>query len=51
MMGQVLAGQNADDVAKEWLKTNPEAIKPWLEGVTAFDGGDAGAAVDAALKD
>lgn len=51
MMGQVLAGQNADDVAKEWLKTNPKAIEPWLEGVTAFDGGDAGAAVDTALKD
>ena len=29
---------------------NPDAVKPWLEGVTTFDGGDAAAAVAAALK-
>ena len=32
-----------------WLKANPDAVTPWLEGVTTFDGGDATAAVKAAL--
>jgi glycine betaine/proline transport system substrate-binding protein len=50
MMDKVLKGENPNDVAKAWLKENPEAVKPWLEGVTTFDGGDAAAAVSAALK-
>ena len=37
------------DVAKEWLKANPDAVLPWLQGVTAFDGSDATAAYKAAL--
>ena len=32
-----------------WLKANPDAITPWLSGVTTFDGGDAAAAVKSAL--
>lgn len=42
---------NADPKASAlvWLKANPDAVKPWLEGVTTFDGGDAAAAVAAAL--
>ncbi len=46
MMGAIL------DESKEpraavlgWLRANPHAVDPWLEGVTTFDGGDAGAAV------
>ena len=35
--------------ALAWLKANPDAVKPWLEGVTTFDGGDAISAVAAAL--
>ena len=35
--------------ALTWLKANPDAVKPWLEGVTTFDGKDAAAAVAAAL--
>jgi glycine betaine/proline transport system substrate-binding protein len=35
--------------ATAWLKANPDAITPWLNGVTAFDGGDATAAVKSAL--
>jgi glycine betaine/proline transport system substrate-binding protein len=35
--------------ALAWLKANPEAVKPWLAGVTTIDGKDAGAAVLAAL--
>ena len=49
MMDKVLKGENPNDVAKEWLKANPDAIKPWLAGVTTFDGGDAEAAVKTAL--
>ena len=49
MMDSILKGGNPDDVAKEWLKANPDAATPWLEGVTTFDGGDAAAAAKAAL--
>lgn len=49
MMGEVLGGKNADDVTLAWLKANPDAATPWISGVTTFDGGDAAAAVKAAL--
>ncbi|MGE0283579.1 MAG: choline ABC transporter substrate-binding protein [Rhizobiaceae bacterium] len=49
MMAKVLAGENPNDVAKEWLKANPDVVTPWLAGVTTFDGQDAAAAVKAAL--
>jgi glycine betaine/proline transport system substrate-binding protein len=51
MMDPVLKNSaDPKETAKEWLKANPDAVKPWLEGVTTFDGGDAAAAVAAALK-
>ncbi|MGI6851871.1 choline ABC transporter substrate-binding protein [Mesorhizobium sp. 1B3] len=50
MMDAILKGGDANTVAKEWLKANPDAITPWLNGVTTFDGGDAPAAVKAALE-
>jgi glycine betaine/proline transport system substrate-binding protein len=37
------------DAARAWLQENPDAVTPWLEGVTTFDGGDAKAAVQQAL--
>jgi glycine betaine/proline transport system substrate-binding protein len=50
IMGAILTdGADPMDAAKEWLKANPDAIKPWLDGVTTKDGGDAMAAVTAAL--
>ena len=51
MMGPVLK-DSADpkETAKAWLKANPEAVKPWLEGVTALDGSDAAAAVAKAIN-
>lgn len=49
MMDGILKGGNANDVAKEWLKKNPDAATPWLAGVTTFDGGDAAAAVKSAI--
>jgi glycine betaine/proline transport system substrate-binding protein len=50
MMAPVLK-DSADPkaTAKGWLKANPDAIKPWLAGVKAADGGDAVAAVTTAL--
>ena len=49
MMDEILKGGDANTVAKAWLQKNPDAVTPWLEGVTTFDGGDASAAVKAAL--
>jgi glycine betaine/proline transport system substrate-binding protein len=46
VMGAILDdGQDPADAAQAWLQQNPEAIEPWLEGVTTRDGGDAVAAV------
>ena len=51
MMEPVLKdGADPKATALAWLKANPDAVKPWLEGVTTFDGGDAAAAVSAALQ-
>jgi glycine betaine/proline transport system substrate-binding protein len=51
MMDPVLKnGADPKVVARDWLKAHPDAAKAWLNGVTTFDGGDAAAAVDAALK-
>jgi glycine betaine/proline transport system substrate-binding protein len=51
MMDPVLKdGADPKETARAWLKANPDVVKPWLEGVTTFDGGDAAAAVAAALE-
>ncbi len=50
MMEPVLkSGADPKATALEWLKKNPDAATPWLAGVTTFDGGDASAALKAAL--
>ena len=50
IMGAILNdGADPQDAAKEWLKANPDALTPWLAGVTTFGGGDAAAAVKGAL--
>ncbi len=50
IMGSILdEGMDPEDAASEWLKSNPEALEPWLAGVTTFDGGDAMAAVKSAI--
>ncbi len=43
-------GADPMDAAKAWLAANPDVIGPWLDGVTTKDGGDAAAAVDAAIN-
>jgi glycine betaine/proline transport system substrate-binding protein len=51
LMGAILNdGADPADAAKAWLAANPGTWEPWLDGVTTKDGGDAKAAVTAALK-
>ena len=49
MMDAILKGGDATTVATDWLKKNPDAVAPWIAGVTTFDGGDAAAAIKTAL--
>ncbi len=51
IMGAILNdGADPADAAKAWLAANPATWEPWLDGVTTKDGGDAKAAVTAALQ-
>ncbi len=51
IMGAILNdGADPRDAAKAWLAAHPDTWTPWLDGVTAKDGGDAAAAVTAALQ-
>ena len=50
IMGAILNdGKAPEDAAKAWLKANPDAMTPWLAGVTTLDGKDGPEAVKAAL--
>ena len=50
IMGAILNdGEDPADAASAWLAGNPDAFMGWLDGVTTKDGGDAVAAVKAAL--
>lgn len=52
VMGKILNdAQDPMDAAKEWLKDNPDAATPWLEGVTTVDGNDPVAALSEALAE
>jgi len=51
IMGAILNdGTDPREAAKVWLAANPTAWEGWLDGVTTKDGGDAKAAVMAALQ-
>ncbi len=51
IMGAILNdGKAPEAAAKQWLAAHPETWKPWLDGVTTFDGKPAEAAVSAALS-
>jgi glycine betaine/proline transport system substrate-binding protein len=49
IMDAILKGTDANEAATAWLKENPDAVTPWLDGVTTYEGGDAMAAVKASL--
>jgi len=51
IMGAILdGGEDPDDAATAWLKSNMGVLDGWLNGVTTLDGGDAVAAVKAKLS-
>ena len=51
IMGAILNdGADPKAAAKAWLAAHSDVLGPWLDGVTTKDGGDAMAAVNAALK-
>ncbi len=51
IMGAILNdGTDPEAAAKAWLAANPATWQAWLDGVTTKDGGDAVAAVTAALQ-
>ncbi|MFQ5439381.1 MAG: choline ABC transporter substrate-binding protein [Paracoccaceae bacterium] len=50
IMGAILNdGADPNDAAAAWLKAHPDVLAGWLAGVKTIDGGDAAAAVNAAL--
>lgn len=52
LMGKILDdGMGAQDAAKEWIAANPEAVKPWLDGVTTLKGEPAEDALMAAVAE
>lgn len=51
IMGAILDdGKDPEEAAKAWLAAHPEVTGDWLDGVTTREGGDARAAVTAALQ-
>lgn len=51
VMGAILNdGAEPREAALDWLRTHPEALAPWLAGVTTFGGEDGLAAVAAMLE-
>ena len=51
IMGAILDdGSDPEEAAATWLKANMDVLDGWLDGVTTMDGGDARAAVEAALQ-
>ncbi|SDY42520.1 glycine betaine/proline transport system substrate-binding protein [Jannaschia faecimaris] len=51
IMGAILNdGTDPEEAAATWLKANMSVLDGWLDGVTTLDGGDAKAAVEAALQ-
>ena len=50
MMGKILDdGESGPDAAEAWIKENPDALGPWLDGVTTLAGEPGLPAVKAAL--
>ncbi|MFC6300576.1 choline ABC transporter substrate-binding protein [Pseudomonas sp. CCM 7893] len=50
LMVPIMDRKTPQDVARQWLRDNPEDLQRWLAGVTTLDGKDGVAAVQASLK-
>jgi glycine betaine/proline transport system substrate-binding protein len=50
LMQPIMAREAPDQVARAWLKANPEIVQGWLAGVTTFDGSSSADVAIAALK-
>ena len=50
LMVPIMDRKTPQEVAKQWLRDNPEDLQRWLAGVTTLDGKDGVAAVQASLK-
>jgi glycine betaine/proline transport system substrate-binding protein len=44
-------GEDPEDAAADWLRENMDILDTWLAGVTTIEGGEAVAAVTAALAE
>ncbi|MCY1406047.1 choline ABC transporter, periplasmic binding protein [compost metagenome] len=50
LMAPIMAREEPQKVARDWLKAHPEDLERWLDGVTTFDGQDGRAAVRNSLN-
>jgi glycine betaine/proline transport system substrate-binding protein len=50
LMVPIMERKTPQDVAKQWLRDNPQDLQRWLAGVSSFDGKDGVATVQASLK-
>ncbi len=50
LMKKVLEKEDPINVAKDWIRANPQALDQWLQGVTTYDGKDGATAVKQYLK-
>ncbi|MDQ0651193.1 choline ABC transporter substrate-binding protein [Pseudomonas cedrina] len=50
LMVPIMERESPQDVARQWLRDHPEDLQRWLKGVTAFNGEDGMAAVQASLE-
>ncbi|WP_411381500.1 choline ABC transporter substrate-binding protein [Pseudomonas sp. MPB26] len=50
LMVPIMERESPQDVARQWLRDHPGDLQRWLKGVTAFNGTDGMAAVQASLE-
>lgn len=50
LMVPIMERESPQDVARQWLRDHPGDLQRWLKGVTAFNGDDGMAAVQASLE-
>ncbi|ONH54394.1 glycine betaine/proline transport system substrate-binding protein [Pseudomonas cedrina] len=50
LMVPIMERESPQDVARQWLRDHPGDLQRWLKGVTAFNGEDGMAAVQASLE-